>query len=246
MTHRKVRAARCRALLVVAAATVAAVVLARMRARLGSGTEMPAAETAVATVAQWALWILADYVVAVIGVAAALALCGQPRQRLLRVAPALLRPVLGAVFGVALTAAPAAAASPSPVPAAAGPAVTTDPLDWSATPGGLGAIDTAAARVSRAAVSHQSGRSPPGRAPAIRTIRVAAGDCLWSLAARELAARHVGSRPADIARAWHRWYAANRASIGPDPDLLRPGELLHVPATSRQPHPSNQVSRRPS
>jgi hypothetical protein len=33
-----------------------------------------------------------------------------------------------------------------------------------------------------------------------------------------------------VARTWPRWYAANRDAIGPDPDLLRPGTVLHPPA----------------
>jgi hypothetical protein len=53
------------------------------------------------------------------------------------------------------------------------------------------------------------------------------GDALW-----DIAARHLGpdATAADIAREWPRWYAANRAVIGADPNLLRPGELLHAPS----------------
>lgn len=52
------------------------------------------------------------------------------------------------------------------------------------------------------------------------------GDALWNIAAR-----HLGpdATAADIAREWPRWYAANRAVIGADPNLLRPGEVLHAP-----------------
>jgi resuscitation-promoting factor RpfA len=53
------------------------------------------------------------------------------------------------------------------------------------------------------------------------------GDALW-----DVAARHLGpnATAADIAREWPRWYAANRAVIGTDPNLLRPGEVLHAPS----------------
>jgi hypothetical protein len=34
----------------------------------------------------------------------------------------------------------------------------------------------------------------------------------------------------DIAAAWPRWYAANRAVIGPDPGLIRPGQELMPPS----------------
>ena len=53
------------------------------------------------------------------------------------------------------------------------------------------------------------------------------GDALWNIAARHLGA---GASAADIAREWPRWYAANRSVIGPNPSLLRPGELLLPPA----------------
>jgi resuscitation-promoting factor RpfA len=53
------------------------------------------------------------------------------------------------------------------------------------------------------------------------------GDALW-----DIAARHLGpdATAVDIAREWPRWYAANRAVIGADPSLIRPGEVLHAPA----------------
>jgi len=52
------------------------------------------------------------------------------------------------------------------------------------------------------------------------------GDSLWSIAARHLPA---GATDHEIAAAWPRWYAANRTVIGPDPDLLRPGQRLVPP-----------------
>jgi nucleoid-associated protein YgaU len=52
------------------------------------------------------------------------------------------------------------------------------------------------------------------------------GDALW-----DVAARHLGPQASDreIAREWPRWYAANRAVIGSDPNLIRPGEVLTPP-----------------
>jgi nucleoid-associated protein YgaU len=35
---------------------------------------------------------------------------------------------------------------------------------------------------------------------------------------------------ADIAGSWPRWHAANRSTIGPDPDLILPGQLLRPPS----------------
>ena len=55
------------------------------------------------------------------------------------------------------------------------------------------------------------------------------GDTLWSIAAEHLV---PGADDAAIARAWPSWYAANVATIGGDPNLLRPGQVLHPPRTT--------------
>ena len=70
----------------------------------------------------------------------------------------------------------------------------------------------------------------PSRAPLDTqpvTVVVVRGDTLW-----DIAARHLGpaATPAQIAAAWPAWYAANAATIGPDPGLIRPGQVLLVPA----------------
>lgn len=59
-----------------------------------------------------------------------------------------------------------------------------------------------------------------------QTVVVRRGDTLWSIAAGAL-----GDNPsiAAIARRWPDWYAANRAVIGDDPDLLLPGTVLQAP-----------------
>lgn len=62
-------------------------------------------------------------------------------------------------------------------------------------------------------------RDPPG-------LVVAAGDSLWTIAAAHLPA---SASTAAVDRAWRRWYAANRSVIGPDPDLIVPGQLLLPP-----------------
>lgn len=55
---------------------------------------------------------------------------------------------------------------------------------------------------------------------------VATGDTLWAIAAAHLSADASNTA---VDRAWRRWYAANRAVIGPDPDLITPGQLLLPP-----------------
>jgi hypothetical protein len=49
---------------------------------------------------------------------------------------------------------------------------------------------------------------------------------LWNIAARHLGP-HASA--AEIARAWPRWYAANRAVIGIDPGVILPGQVLYAP-----------------
>jgi hypothetical protein len=67
----------------------------------------------------------------------------------------------------------------------------------------------------------------PAAAP-VTTLVVARGDNLWNLAAEQL-----GAHPSEeeTAAAWQAVYALNRELIGPDPDLIRPGQRLVLPAT---------------
>jgi hypothetical protein len=57
-------------------------------------------------------------------------------------------------------------------------------------------------------------------------VTVHPGDCLWTITARDLGPLASNS---DIAAAWPWWYAANRGAIGPDPNLIRPGQQLVAP-----------------
>lgn len=56
-----------------------------------------------------------------------------------------------------------------------------------------------------------------------QTYTVVPGDTLW-----DIAARHGGSDPAT---SWPAWWEANRSVIGPNPDLILPGQQLTVPTT---------------
>lgn len=69
--------------------------------------------------------------------------------------------------------------------------------------------------------------TPTRDAPAAEQVVVRRGDCLWDIVRRHLGPDATGP---DVARAWPRWYAANREVIGPDPDLLLPGQVLVVPS----------------
>ena len=66
----------------------------------------------------------------------------------------------------------------------------------------------------------------PRRHHAPRTVRVRQGDSLWSLAAGDLP---NGSPDAVIAARWRALYAVNRSLIGPDPDVIVPGQRLRLP-----------------
>lgn len=59
-----------------------------------------------------------------------------------------------------------------------------------------------------------------------RSVLVRRGDSLWEIAARDLGAE---ASTAEIAAEWPRWYQANRALIGSDPNLITPGQELQRP-----------------
>lgn len=59
-------------------------------------------------------------------------------------------------------------------------------------------------------------------------FRVRPGDSLWSIAERQLGPRATVVELVDY---WHRTYELNLPVIGPDPDLILPGQLLELPPT---------------
>ncbi|WP_199904975.1 LysM peptidoglycan-binding domain-containing protein [Nocardioides sediminis] len=71
---------------------------------------------------------------------------------------------------------------------------------------------------------HRAPGTVDGRADDRVVVRE--GDSLWSIAAARLP-RSAG--PGEVDRAWRAVYAANRAEVGTDPGLIRPGQRLHVP-----------------
>jgi nucleoid-associated protein YgaU len=71
-------------------------------------------------------------------------------------------------------------------------------------------------------VSHAAERAP-------RTvIRVRSGDSLWAIAEDRVGPR---ASVAELIDYWHRIYGRNSDAIGPDPDLILPGQLLELPPT---------------
>jgi nucleoid-associated protein YgaU len=69
----------------------------------------------------------------------------------------------------------------------------------------------------------------PGR-PAERSVVVRPGDSLWALAERDLGSEATDRR---VSETWPAIYRRNRGVIGPDPSLIRPGEVLTIPEEQR-------------
>ena len=148
-----------------------------------------------------------------------------------RHAPAIVRRGLalaaGAGLGLVSGVVPATAQSTDP-PADIGwvatqvvttPSPTTPPTPTptpTASPATTPAVTTAAAAAT------------PGTASTASTaqITVRPGDSLWKIAAAHLPA---GATAADTAVAWPRLYETNRAVIGANPNVIRPGQVLTLP-----------------
>lgn len=183
------------------------------------------------------------------------------RTCLTRVAPASVRAVVRTATGAAVASAVLLSGTAHADPARAEPPRTTSAttatatdLDWptaSTTPSATAAATPAATSPPAAAPTSPAAEAPlravtiPALpAPAVPApvladpaapqagIVVRPGDCLWHLAARALG---PAATPRQVADAWPTWWSANRAVIGDDPDLLRPGTTL-LPPTS-QPRP---------
>ena len=103
------------------------------------------------------------------------------------------------------------------------------PLPVSASP--LVALPIAAVVPDRPGAPPASGAASvpdwPDRSPAAHTV--VPGDCLWDIAAARLAASDGPPSNAETAAAVQGWWSVNRTVIGPDPDLLFPGQVLDPP-----------------
>lgn len=137
------------------------------------------------------------------------------------VLPAPLRRLVLLACGVALTgglAAPALAASGDHPGHRSTPAALLDGLPLPDRPTGHGPEPHVAARPAVAAL--------PAPAHRLADVVVRPGDTLWSLA-RDALPGPTGERA--VAQRCRRIYALNRRVVGPDPDLIRPGEHLRLP-----------------
>ena len=117
-------------------------------------------------------------------------------------------------------------------------------LDWPHAPapgvgstaprGEDGGADLGAAAPGAPPTTEQRAAATAETAGGDGVVVVAPGDSLWVLAEEHLEGRHGASTATDaqVAVEWPRWWAANRAVVGDDPDLLHPGQRLVVPATA--------------
>ena len=202
-----------------------------------SATDPFAAVVAAVALTAWALagWLLLVAVVTVAGrlpgrlgtVAAALSR---------RVAPLAVRRALEAVLGLtvaasALGATPAVAAGTvPPAPYAAQsldwPTPAAPALDWPAPAPALAPPVAPSPAPPAAPVRAEASARPVDSA-----VVVTSGDTLWRIAAEHLPAPSTAA----VARSWPRWWSANRAVIGSDPDLIHPGTRLMPPADPSTP-----------
>jgi LysM domain len=127
----------------------------------------------------------------------------------------------GTVVAGTVLAGPALAATPVATPTA--PGIPDWPTAAPAPPGpGAPAPDPT-----------QPGRGVPAPDPTAAPTQahlVVRGDCLWRIAEAALDAGGRRAPEAEVATAVRAWWSANTAVIGPDPDLLRPGQVLRAPS----------------
>ncbi|MBT2522719.1 LysM peptidoglycan-binding domain-containing protein [Arthrobacter sp. ISL-28] len=84
-----------------------------------------------------------------------------------------------------------------------------------------GLVTSAPVRASR----EQQGATARSEVPRTDVV-VRSGDSLWTIAAEALG---PGASDVEIALEWPRWFEANRAAIGANPDVLLPGQILRSP-----------------
>jgi nucleoid-associated protein YgaU len=179
----------------------------------------------------WAVWVWGALGLVLTAASAVPGAVGGIARGLLHVAlPAGVRRSAALLLGIGLglSAPVAGAVLPALAPSASAAATVQDVPDWPSTdlpstpvPDWPGAEPTA--DIPSGAAS--SDASAPGDRVVVR------GDCLWHIAADSLLGQ-LGRLPSDgeVAAAVDAWWHVNADVIGPDPDLLLPGQVLRAPA----------------
>lgn len=150
-------------------------------------------------------------------------MCDATADRLL---PAALRRTAAVAVGLSVATAGGGAAIALWQPGQHPGAATSLALDW---PAGAGIdpdwpVHTQHPAHTRHPAPVRHLRATPHRTD--QAVIVRPGDSLWRIAAAHLGPTATATQ---IATAWPRWYAANRAVIGPDPNLIQPGQRLLPP-----------------
>ncbi|RIK17118.1 MAG: hypothetical protein DCC50_02700 [Acidobacteria bacterium] len=197
------------------------------------------ASAAAAAVAAWATLLLARATLALLDEAVRGRGTVGPGLTGRVAAGLLVAATLGGAQASAVAAAPvpaAVAVVPVPAAVAAASAETPERAEDVPVPGWTPTTSSSGRRASPATSGAASGEvglvstTPSASRPSDdrAVVVVHAGDTLWDIAARALG-EHATDQ--DVAEAWPRWYAANRETIGEDPDLLLPGQRLVAPAS---------------
>ena len=197
--------------------------------------------------AAWLLVLVTATLLAAVPGAAGAAATTLTRCLAPRVKRSALRVALGvAVASAGSTGTALAAGAPVPTPATQPHAVLAPGFDWPglvrpSPPRAAAPPPAATAQPTRA---RPAPTTPPAPVGASGQVVVRPGDCLWDLADRALGGH---AAPARIAAVWPAWWQANRAVIGTDPDLLRPGMHLRrpTPPRARRPSPGGPRDRPP-
>lgn len=150
-----------------------------------------------------------------------------------RLTPAILRRAVEGVLGTALIGsslalplAASAAGPPAAVPAAASGQSQDGWPDLDRPARTPGSPPAAAGTPAPGTAAPGPGGNRAGKTQPSPNVVVRSGDTLWGIARRALG---DAATPAAVAASWPRWHTANRHVIGPDPDLLRPGQRLAPP-----------------
>jgi resuscitation-promoting factor RpfA len=205
-----------------------------------------------------AAWLMAAWLFVVTGLSLAATMSGagaRLAQRLVqRITPFAIRRTLEAAIATALAVGPAGAAAAGPAAAVGQPAPTAtastllaplppvpDPIVAPPAELDIPDLDRPSAvlpvRAPPAVAKPPPAKPVPTKSVPVTTPApaasashlVVAGDTLWGVAAEALPAV---AGPAEVTRSWQQCYASNRSTIGPDPGLIRPGELLVAPSTT--------------
>jgi nucleoid-associated protein YgaU len=166
----------------------------------------------------WAVWVWGALGLTLTAATALPGLLGGTARLLLQgVLPAGARRSAAVALGIGLSvSAPlaATAAGPPVLPVASAAAAESAVPDWPATRAG-------------SAATVPDWPAYPDVTGAHVVVR---GDCLWHIAAGRLLDQ-LGRPPdnGEVAAAGQAWWSANADVIGPDPDLLLPGQVLLPP-----------------